>query len=121
MPKIYSRDGGILAKISGSQFLYDSLQNNFQEGEILVVTDEGDLKILSDDAASSAKEQRGECCRLDKLARRPPLKAGIWSSLSLELVLRRQGDCQGLPQIKSLPSDQPSVGFQLESGLDFEG
>ena len=69
----------------------------------------------------SAKEQRGECCWLVELASRPPLKAGIWSTLSLELVPRRQGDCEGLPQVKSLPSDQPSVGFELESGLDFEG
>ena len=68
----------------------------------------------------SAKEQRGECCWLE-LASRPPLKAGIWSPLSVELVLRRQGDCEGLPQVKSLPSHQPSVGFELESGLDFEG
>ena len=69
----------------------------------------------------SAKEQRGECCWLEQLASQHPLKAGIWSTLSVELLLRRQGDCEGLPQVKSLPSDKPSVGFELESGLDFEG
>ena len=68
----------------------------------------------------STKEQRRECYQLE-LASQHPLKAGIWSPLSIKLVLRREGDSQGLPQVKSLPSHQPSVGFELESGLDFEG